>query len=526
MSITERLRGWLVPPKPDERMLTPQQVWGSGGTWKPMNAAGVSVTAEAAMRAAIGRCIRLLADDISALPVEVIRTVGEQRIQMPAPDWVKNPSGRRWDTWPVYISDVVTSLLWGNTFVAAAPDTFRPSFLRVLDPAKVRVDALDESVWIVDNKRLSDAQVMHIPWARLPGKRLGMSVIDAADDTTGLELAARQWAGAFFRNGGTMGSVIQVPAEVGKLSQEQIDQLSEQFASRHEGSTQAWKVGVLTGGATMKDGALTPQNAELAPLWRQVLEEAAGLLHIPPHLLASQEPGAQGYASVEHRSIEYVQHAIVPIVNRIEAAHSLLLPGDDVGIHLNVNALLRGDVKTRGEFYQIMTSIKAMKPEQVAALEDLPPGSAAPGWLETPNNTPAPAAAPAATPQPDAGRVVVSDVELRDEAAAQLTERVTGAIAAGSEQASVDLAQVQADLISRTEDLAALVHEARQEARERVDALAVALQEDRLPIERSVVRDADGRISGVVERQGERITRKIVERDAKGGVIRILEAVA
>jgi hypothetical protein len=59
---------------------------------------------------------------------------------------------------------------------------------------------------------------------------------------------------------------------------------------------------------------------------------------------------------------------------------------------------MRGDAKTRAEFYQAMTAIKAMKPGYVAQLEDLPPDQAIEGWLETPNNNGIPALAEKETP--------------------------------------------------------------------------------------------------------------------------------
>ena len=371
--------------------------------------------------------------------------------------------------------------------------------------------------------RLTEMQMAYIPWIRMPGTIRGLSVLDASRESTGLELAARQWASAFFANGGTLGTIVKHP---GKPSAEEMDILRSSFEKRHAGSASAFKMGILTGGADIVDGTIKPQEASLEPLWKHVLEEAARLFHIPPHLLGSQETGTSSYASVEQKSIEYVQHAVVPVTTRIEAAYGRFL-GRDRFIKLNTNALMRADIKTRAEWYTVALQNKVMLREEVRAKEDLP--SLGPlGWLETPNNNAAEEPADVEeAPDDEAASITISDVELRDEAAALLTERVTEAVVVGREQAAGDIAQMHTDILSKTDrDMAELREqlrtlqadaEARREA-ERVASLA--------PVSRKVIRDENGRISGVIEQQGERMVRKVIERDERGAVITVTEVAA
>lgn len=394
----------------EQRAITPAQIWGAGlDDWfRGDTAAGVRVTTEAAMRAAQGACIGLIADDIASLPVDFYQELpDETKVPLAEePVWYDQPGSGRWDTWPDHVTQVVISLLSdGNAFVHGMPNVADPRILEVLDPATV--DIRREAGVISYRVRgaadaWGDADLMHIPWRRMPGALRGINPVEEAKETTGLELAAREWASRFFSNGATLGGIIQVPPGV-QMTREGVAALREQFANQHVGKRKAFAFGVLTGGAQWVQNTVTPQDSALAPLWRQVLEEAARIYHIPPHLLASQESGASSYASVEHRSIEYVQHAIVPIVKRLEAAYSRLVPGDTY-VKFNVNALLRGDIKTRAEAYSFFLQSKVLTPAYVAQLEDFPPEQAAPGWLETPNNTPRPGDAPAPGPEPAADR--------------------------------------------------------------------------------------------------------------------------
>jgi HK97 family phage portal protein len=529
VSLIDSIRTFIKSKDMNERTLTPAQVWGRGGIWQPLTGAGVSVTVESAMQAATGACIRLLADDISSLPVDVYRKVDGVTQESNKPAWLEYPTGRRWDTFQSYISDVVVSMLSdGNAFIECVPNTFSPRFFKVHDPESITIELRGGAIiYKSGSDEWDETQMAHIPWIRLPGKLRGMSVLDASREATGLEIAARQWAGAFFRNGGTLGSVIEHP---GKPTQDEVELMRESFNERHEGSQNAWRLGVVTGGAKLAyGGRVMPREADLEPLWKQVLEQAARLYHIPPHLLGSQDPGGSSYSSVEHRAIEYVEHAMMPVTTRIEAAHDRFL-GRDRFLKVNTNALLRGDVKSRAAWYQMALTNKVIRPSEVRDKEDLPFDPENTGYLQTPNNN-APddyvGDEPKAEDDPKAASITINDVELRDEAAAKLTERVTEAIVIGQERTTGDIAQMHIDLLSRAEQDVAATRDEMQALQARFEAELEAEREARkLPLVRRVFRDEEGRIVGTVDRQGESMTRKVIERDEAGRVVTIREVAA
>jgi HK97 family phage portal protein len=514
LTIVERLTAFLRPYDMNRRTLTPAQVWGSGGSWQPLTA-GISVSAEMAMQAAVGACIRLLADDISSLPVDVIRKVGGESVESSRPSWLEFPTGRRWDTFQAFLSDYVVSLLSdGNAFIEATPDTFSPRLFDVRDPEKVQImrDGNGGVTFRSGTKTWTEMTMVHTPWIRMPGQLRGLSVLAASKESTGLELAARQWAGAFFANGGTLGTVIKHP---GKPSPEELDILRESFAKRHSGSAQAFKLGILTMGSDIVNGTIRPDEAALEPLWKHVLEEAARLFHIPPHLLGSQDTGSASFASVEQRSIEYVQHAVVPVVTRIEATLSRFL-GRDRYIKLNVNSLLRGDIKARADWYAIATTHKIMRPSEVRAKEDLPPDPENAGYLETPNNN----AGASPTPAGDEAASIIVAPELRidsvdvsergvERIAAASTDGIATGIAVLGDGISERLAAHVATLAATQERI--IERQDAAEERERVRSLPVSI-----------------RVSGdhVYEQRGAEVVRKRIHRDASGKVVGLVADVA
>jgi HK97 family phage portal protein len=512
VSLKDRIIGWLGIEQ--ERTITPAQLFNTGyldytnGWW---SASGQSVTPTTVMEAAQGACVRLLADDISSLPADVFVKQDRASLPMPAPSWMVSPTGRPTDLFLSYVSDWVTSLgTDGNAFTLCLPSVFDPQYLEVLDPQ--RVDIVNEEGTIyyrVNGEKRTSANILHVPWVRLPGEVRAINPVQASRDSIGLELAARKWAGAFFRNGGTLGGIVEVPA--GAVVDQ--DQLREQFEARHRGEDNWWRPGVLTGGAKYDDHALKPAEADLAPLWNHVLEEAARVYHIPPHLLSSQDPGAAARASVEERGIGYVRHAVRPFTTRFEKAHSLLLPGGQF-IKLNMNALMRGDAKTRGEFYNLLLQGKTIKREEVRDLEDLPWDGEL-GYLETPNNNPPedPVEEPAQEPR----AISIDTVTLADEGARRLADTAKAGAVVAMEEArkSSEKTDERVDALSaKVDDLFARFD---REAEDRAAILALLQARNAPP---------DIRIDGeyVYYQRGAEVERKRVTRDETGRVIGMVAA--
>lgn len=557
MSLLENIKTFIRSKDLNERAIVPpNEAWGRGMDWNASLGLLGNITVDAAMQAAIGACVRLLADDISSLPVDVYRRVQGDRVEIEPPEWVLSPSGRRWDTWQAHISAVLTSLLTdGNAFVMCYPDTYRPRYLEVLDPVSVTLTYGPEGqvVYRIHGTDYEDDRIVHIPWVRLPGKLRGLSVLDASRDSTGLEIAARQWANAFFANGATLGNVIKHP---GKPTKEEVENLRKMFEDRHQGTDKAFITGILTGGADLKETTIKPIEASLEPLWKHVLEEAARIFHISPHLLASQDPGGSSFSSVEQRSIEYVVHGVTPPVTKVESAYSRLIPGADTYIKININGLLRGDFQARSQAYRALLETRVISKEAVRALEDLPKDDSEVGYLDTPNNQTRdfrtedaralinagfdPAAVlevvglPAmkhlgnipmslwADPDDPTKPANQSSLGIAIDARVDDFEAITEAQRASTESVSKLVGETRKMLEQTGKDQAALGA--------RLDRLAAEMRSeqamDLMPISRQVLRDEEGRLAAVIETQGERMRRRIIERDEDGRVVTIKEVAA
>jgi HK97 family phage portal protein len=112
----------------------------------------------------------------------------------------------------------------------------------------------------------------------------------------------------------------------------------------------------------------------------------ANVFNIPVHMLNDSE--GQSYSSMEQMMREFVQLTLMPIVRQYEQEFNrkLLTPAErQAGFYFkfNVNALLRGDMAARAEYYTKGIRSGWLKQDEVRQWEDLPPmgGNASKLWV-------------------------------------------------------------------------------------------------------------------------------------------------
>ena len=89
-------------------------------------------------------------------------------------------------------------------------------------------------------------------------------------------------------------------------------------------------------------------------------------------MIGLNTPGAMSYASVEHNAIQFVRYSLLPLVAKIEEAHSRLLPGD-VFLRMNMDGLLRGDSATQAQIFSTALQAGYMSVNDIRRILDLRP---------------------------------------------------------------------------------------------------------------------------------------------------------
>ena len=99
------------------------------------------------------------------------------------------------------------------------------------------------------------------------------------------------------------------------------------------------------------------------------------MFNIPPHFLRDLERAT--FSNIEQQAIEFVVYTLRPWLVRWEQRLAVdLIPGEDRTIyypHFSVEGLLRGDIQSRNQAYQIAKQNGWMNADEIRELEDMNP---------------------------------------------------------------------------------------------------------------------------------------------------------
>ena len=380
MGILQRL---LAPWR--EQRETPRKNWGEtdissfgGGTFD--SAAGVSVSTDSAQRiAAVYACGRFLANAIAVRPVTVYRR--EERGRVKDRDHLvsrlleePNEEMTRFDFWHALIWCRVHT---GNGLAFIERDSqFRPTGLIPLNPAHVQVKRTPSKALVyvlnVNGSRvgLRPDQVLHLKGPSKDGV-WGLNPIQLHADGIGVAKAAETFGAGFFRRGAQPPAVLEHP---GNLSNEAAARLRESWEKTYGGAENAFKTAILEEGMKLSSKSISQEAAQYIETRRFQIIEICRMYGVPPHKVYDLERAT--FSNIEHQAIEVDQDTIQPIVTQaeLELQRKLLLEREKAThqVRFQMDAILRADTTTRGEFYSKLFMIGAIDRNEIRAFEDMP----------------------------------------------------------------------------------------------------------------------------------------------------------
>ena len=224
-----------------------------------------------------------------------------------------------------------------------------------------------ELKYIIDGATLDASQVIHLRGTSFNGL-LPASLTDTARDSIGLAAALDKNAGYFFKNGSFPGGFLEHP---GKLTPEASQRLQAAF-QQATGGANSGKVKVLEEGMAYKEGRAKNNESQFDESRDRQAKDIARFFSVPGHKVGII--GNQPRANVEQENISFVTDTIRPIlVTWEQALNQKLLTAEErktFFIKFNIAGLLRGDLKTRFEAYNIARNGGWMNVNEIRALED------------------------------------------------------------------------------------------------------------------------------------------------------------
>jgi len=419
MTLLERIRAVFNPAASygslEERAFSDQV--------RTRNASGEYVTEHSAlMQSAVWRCVSIIAEAVAMLPVEVIEKNGSRRV--PIADhpvaWLLNTTADGIMTgFDFRDAKVAHALLWGNGYAEIERSlNGSPYALHLATPDRVEVmrDARGQLAYAFQQDGTGTAlleprNVLHLRGRSWDGVK-GYSVVGLARQALGLSAAMETFGAAFFGNGTHPSGVLTTET---KLDQVQIEAMRKQWEEVHRGANSSNKTAILGGGLKWQAITMPLDDAQFLEGRRFSVLDVARWFGVPPARLAELERAT--HSNVEQEQLAFVAHCLLPWVKRFESEINIKLFGrNQMGrqsVKFNMDALLRGDIKTRFEAYQIARRIGVLNADEIRELEDRNaiPGGDGKVYIVEANMTtiqkleqppePVPAPTPAADPAAD-----------------------------------------------------------------------------------------------------------------------------
>jgi HK97 family phage portal protein len=362
-------------PAPHERALF--QIGGYPFPFMYQSYNRVAVTqGTAASLSAVWRCLTLLCDVVSTLPIDVYRT--GTRTLVDKPQLLVQPAADlAFDEWVwIMMWEALTSpAAWGLVVDRAGPG-LRPSQIeplargRVTASTTLNADGLMSTVYRLGGREVDRSDLFKFRLYPAAGSAVGLDPVAYAAEAIGAGIAAQRFASQFFSDSAIPSGVLTTDAF---LTAENAHFLKERWDASRQGMRDT---AVLGNGLKFQPIAVSPE--ESLETRKFSIQEACRYFGVPPEMIGAHSGDSLTYANVEQRDLDFLKYGAGPKLTRLEARLNQLLPRGQY-CKFNTGALLRTDLKTRYESYALALGgpTGAAQPwltvDEVRGLEDREP---------------------------------------------------------------------------------------------------------------------------------------------------------
>lgn len=356
---------------------------GSGGS-----DSGVPVNGKSALQwAPLWYGINKIAGHVAQLPCDLREQIGDRqsRLMDSHPSyWLMNYEPNEMMV-PSVFREVMQhhALAWGNGRAAIYRNArSEPAELIPLLPDRTNTVIVNGEKWHVHRDaetgevtRFRDNDVLHICGFGFDGLQ-GYSLIEFARNSIGLGLAAEKHVSKHFKNNATPSLVLEAPPGMFR-SEADAKEFLRNWHDYYQGVDNSNKVGLLREG--MKATPLAGLSGRDAQ-WleeRQFQRQEAALWLLLEQILGDNS--SVSYNSLEQKNMGYLVNCLMRWLVKWEEemARKLLTRTQFESGRLywkfKVAALLRGTTSERYAVYQIGLQNRILNPNEVRAMEDMPP---------------------------------------------------------------------------------------------------------------------------------------------------------
>lgn len=340
---------------------------------------GVHVTNDTALKhAGVWAALRLRADLVSMMPIDVYRKVNGIQVEVPKPPVLVTPGGQE-----VGIKEWMYSTEFdldraGNCFglitersgVVGPDGRGLPGRIDLVELGDVTVRANGSQIkkFRIGSTEYDPWDVWHEKQYTVAGLPLGLSPVAYAAWSIEESLNAQQFARDWFGAG-------VVPSGTLKNTNKTIDKAAARAAK------EAFRAAVSNGDVFVhgtdweyKPIQAVAQQAQFIEARQYGLGDIARFFGVPGDMIDAAVSGSSiTYASITQRNLQFLIMHLGPAVGRREDTFSRKLVSGPRYVKFNTDALLRMDPEARARTIGARITSRTLAPSEARALDDLPP---------------------------------------------------------------------------------------------------------------------------------------------------------
>jgi HK97 family phage portal protein len=341
---------------------------------------------KAMMLAPFWHAVSMIASDIAALPLELYRRrpdIGPKAREADENDPLyaivatsPNEETNANEFWTRLATD---ALIWGNGYALIIRDgSGEPAGMVNLLPDRTTKEIVDGRVLYVTEVNIDgrhklqpilSADVLHIRGISTRGT-VGNAVFHTARNSIGLGLAQEGYASAFFRHGGRVGGILELPMGMPKQSRDAVE---EGFRKSYEGVDNPFKTVILRDSAKFHEAQSNPQDAQLVEATQSQTRAIAQWFLLPPSKLGLSD--SVSYNSKAEDNQSYYDQCLKFWCKRITAAcnHKLLPRGDSRYFDFDITDLMRMNLSATATAMQTLVASRIWNPNECRQWFDMLP---------------------------------------------------------------------------------------------------------------------------------------------------------
>lgn len=320
---------------------------------------------------AVYACVKVISETVATLPIKLYKKQGKGKIEDENHQLqdLLCTEPNQFQTWIQFQEALmVGALMNGNGFARIYRNgRGQPISLQFLTygecmPLHLKWQNYESLVYYVFGEMVSKDDIIHITGLGNTGV-IGLSPITLASQAIDTSRQAEKTIGKFYKNGLRSNAVFTSPDI---MKDEQFKRLKSQISKQFENP-----FFVLEGGMSATPLTLSPADAEIIATRKFQIEDIARFYRVPLHKIGDLSRSTNN--NIEQQSTDFLTDCVIPWVEKIEQEfkRKLLFTKEkrEYSFNLDPSYLLRGDAKSRAEYYSKRFSSSSITPNEIRVLE-------------------------------------------------------------------------------------------------------------------------------------------------------------